>query len=153
MCILESRDDLEVVGESAHQDVLWHLAHANIGEKVRREIVAVLVPEPDNRYDPNAIAVHIDGQVVGHLPRTTAREYLAGLRTLMAARSGHVALRGVIAGGGYYADGFGRLGVWLEHNPADFGILPSPRARQAPPGHAPAGSAIRRTGKATVPVT
>ena len=32
------------------------------------------------------------------------------------------ALRGVIVGGGYYDDGPGRLGVWLEHDPADFGM-------------------------------
>jgi hypothetical protein len=126
--LLGGQEDLEVVGESFHQPVLWHLAHANVGDKVRCNIAAVLVPEPDNQHDPNAIAVHIDGQIIGHLPRAIARQYLPGVRHLMTTRGGYAALRGVIVGGGYWADGPGLLGVWLEHDPADFGIRPSPPA-------------------------
>ncbi len=87
--------------------------------------MAVLVPEPANPYDVNAIAVQIDGQVVGYLPRATAQEYLPGLKRAMTLHGGYIALRGVIVGGGYYDDGPGRLGVWLEHDPAHFGVLPS----------------------------
>jgi predicted Zn-ribbon and HTH transcriptional regulator len=50
----------------------------------------------------------------------------------MTQHGGHVALHGVIVGGGYYDDGPGRLGVWLDHDPADFGVgrgsLPPHRA-------------------------
>lgn len=141
--LLDGQDDLEVVGESAHQVSLWHLAHAKSGDKVRCDIIAVLVPEPTNPYDPNAVAVHIEGQAVGHLPRAIAAQYLPGLRRLMTARHGYAALRGVIVGGGYYADGPGRLGVWLEHNPADFGIRQPSRARPKPPGHPPADGDMR----------
>jgi HIRAN domain-containing protein/FPG/IleRS zinc finger protein len=105
----------------------------------------VLVPEPTNPHDPNAIAVHIDGDLVGYLPRGVAQEYLPGLLHLMSRLGGYIALRGVIVGGGYYADGPGRLGVWLEHDPADFGIAPLHLSRSQLPGSVnPDG--VMRTG-------
>ncbi len=122
--LLSGHDDLEVVGELSYQAALWQLSGGAVGDKVRCDKVAVLVPEPTNPYDPNAIAVHIDGYLVGYLPRGVAQEYQPGLRHLMSKLGGYVALRGVIVGGGYYADGPGRLGLWLEHDPADFGIAP-----------------------------
>src|SRR5215831_15050627 len=62
----------------------------------------------------------------------------------MSVRGGYVALRGVIVGGGDYDDGPGRLGVWLEHDPADFGVR-STSSRSAPPGYASADG-VMRTG-------
>jgi hypothetical protein len=143
--LLSGQDDLEVVGELAYQSVLWQLCGGTVGERVRCDIVAVLVPEPANPYDPNAIGVQIDGHVVGYLPRATAQEYLPGLKQLMAVRSGYIALRGVIVGGGYYDDGPGRLGVWLEHDPADFGVHLASSSRSGPPGHSSADG-VMRTG-------
>ena len=116
-----------------------------VGDRIRHDIVAVLVPEPTNPYDANAIAVQIDGQVVGYLSRATAQEYLPGLQHLMSVRGGYVALRGVIVGGGYYDDGPGRLGVWLEHDPADFGVHSASFSRPAPPGHSSVDG-VMRTG-------
>ena len=141
--LLDGQDDLEVVGELAYQAVLWRLCGETVGDRVRYDIVAVLVPEPANPYDANAIAVQIDGQVVGYLPRATAQEYLPGLQHVMSVRGSYVALRGVIVGGGYYDDGPGRLGVWLEHDPADFGVRPASFSRPAPPGHSSIGGAMR----------
>jgi hypothetical protein len=51
-----------------------------------------------------------------------AARYLAGLLALTTSSGAHVALRGVIVGGGHRNDGPGRLGVWLSHDPASFGI-------------------------------
>jgi hypothetical protein len=143
--LLGGQDDLEVVGELAYQDALWRLCAGTIGDRVRCHIVAVLVPEPMNPYDANAIAVQIDGEVVGYLSRATAQEYLPGLKHLMSGRGGHIALRGVIVGGGYYDDGPGRLGVWLEHDPADFGVATPMFWSPAPPGHSNADG-VMRTG-------
>lgn len=143
--VLGGQDDLEVVGELAYQAALWRLCGGSIGDRVRCDIVAVLVPEPANPYDANAIAVCISGEVVGYLPRVTAQEYLPGLKQAMSVRGGYVALRGVIVGGGYYDDGPGRLGVWLEHDPSDFGVHPSPGSRSVPPGRPGAGG-VMRTG-------
>lgn len=141
--LLGGQDDLEVVGESAHQDALWGLCRGTVGERVRFGIVAVLVPEPDNPHDPNAIAVQIDGRVVGYLARATAQTYLPGLKRVMSSHGGYVALHGVIVGGGYYDDGPGRLGVWLDHDPADFGVHSVSSAHPVPPGHLGADGAIR----------
>lgn len=70
--MLGGHDDLEVVDELAYQAALWRLCGGSIGDRVRCDIVAVLVPEPTNPCDVNAIAVHISGQVVGYLPRAIA---------------------------------------------------------------------------------
>lgn len=143
--LLGGQDDLEVVGELAYQDALWGLSGGTVGDRIRRHIVAVLVPEPTNPYDANAIAVQIDGQVIGYLPRATAQEYLPGLQHSMSVHGGCVALRGVIVGGGYYDDGPGRLGVWLEHDPADFGARSAASSRSAPLGY-PNADGVMRTG-------
>ena len=143
--LLAGQDDLEVVGELAYQATLWQLCHGTLGDRVRCDIVAVLVPEPTNPYDANAIAVQIGGHIVGYLPRGTAQEYLPGLKRLMAMRGGYIALRGVIVGGGYYDDGPGRLGVWLDHDPADFGVHQASASLPGPPGH-PGMGGVMRTG-------
>ena len=120
--LYDGDEDLEVVGEASYQDALWSHCGAPQGDRVRYDIVAVLVPEPQNPHDGNAISVRIEGAVVGYLPRDVAARYVAGLHALMTGCGAHVALRGVIVGGGYRNDGPGRLGVWLSHDPADFGI-------------------------------
>jgi hypothetical protein len=66
---------------------------------------------------------------VGHLSREDAAIYLPGLRELMASHASPIALAGQIVGGGQREDGPGMLGVFLDHDPADFGL----RSRQT--GH------------------
>lgn len=134
-------EDLEVVGEASYQEALWALCGGTAGERVRHPIIAVLVPEPDNVHDENAIAVHIVGRLVGYLPRDVAAQYLSGVHELMVRLGGHVALHGVIVGGGYYADGPGRLGVWLEHDPGEFGM-----GRTSAPGRTSRPTGTMRTG-------
>jgi hypothetical protein len=46
--LLDGQVDLEVVGELAYQAALWRLCGGTVGDKVRHDIVAVLVPEPAN---------------------------------------------------------------------------------------------------------
>lgn len=138
--LLSGDDSLEVVGEAMHQEELWSICEGTVGDRIRHDVVAVLIPEPENPYDSNAIAVYVDGQGVGHLKRETARKYGPGLHALMERHGGYVALRGVIVGGGYHADGPGRLGVWLEHDPHDFGLSApersNPRGSTVSPVHA-----------------
>jgi hypothetical protein len=65
-----------VVGESFHQDVLAATAPiCTPGEGGRPMFRAVLVAEPDNRFDPNAAAVHSPAGKVGHLSRRDAADY------------------------------------------------------------------------------
>lgn len=123
--LLRGRDTLEVVGESHYQEDLWHLAGGFSVDRVRCAVTAVLLPEPDNPHDSNAVKVLIEGHLVGHLSREDAAVYLPGLRRLMALHTGAIALTGRIVGGGPRDDGLGMLGVFLDHEPADFGLGPS----------------------------
>lgn len=121
--LVDGDEDLEVVGESFHQENLWRLAGRHRPEdRVRCDIRAVLVAEYDNPHDPNAVGVWINGLKVGHLSRYDARRYRPGLLALQGRRGTPIALPGVIAGGGIRKDGPGRLGVFLRHDPSDFDL-------------------------------
>ena len=74
----------EVVGESKYQDALSNICGGHCEEGHEHECVAELVPEPDNPYDPNAVAVLIEGEKVAYLSRFDAKRYLDEL-----ARLGH----------------------------------------------------------------
>jgi rubrerythrin len=116
-------ETLEVVGESYRQDTLWAVVGGFRTDPVRHRTHALLVPEYDNPHDTNAIQVLIGGERVGYLSRDDAAEYRPGLQALMRkSTNGLVALDAVIVGGGPRPDGVGRLGVFLDHDPADFGI-------------------------------
>jgi HIRAN domain len=82
--LLPGSHDLEVVGESHYQDALWRVTRGRTVERVRVEVQAVLLAEPDNPYDPNAIAVLMDGGKVGYLCRDDAEAYRPGLLALEA---------------------------------------------------------------------
>jgi hypothetical protein len=105
---------LSVVGESYYQISLRRLAH-DPQERVRIDIRAVLVAETDNHYDPEAISVWIEQLQVGHLSRDDAHTYRPGLLILGQAHREGIALRGDIVGAEM-------LGVFLRHDPADFGV-------------------------------
>jgi predicted Zn-ribbon and HTH transcriptional regulator len=122
--------DWEVVGESHYQENLWTI----VGEpwaaarRVRVAKPAALVPEPDNPYDANAVAVHIQGLITGYLSREDAEEHRPRIVARQAQLGRHVELPAIIAGGGLRQDGPGQLGVFLRHDPAVFGeITPAKR--------------------------
>jgi hypothetical protein len=116
-------EPLEVVGESHYQEALWRIVGGRTSDPVRYETVARLLPDPGNAYDPNAVEVRIDGALVGYLSRQDAVAYRPGLLRLVERSVNRlVALRGVVVGGGPRRDGIGYLGVFLDHDPADFGL-------------------------------
>ncbi len=125
------RENLNVVGEASYQDSLWRAVGGRglPEDRVRVDVVAVLVAETDNPYDANAVSVWVQGLKVGYLSRDDARRYRPGLLALEQKHGKPIALSGAIVGGGIRADGPGRLGVFLDHDPADFGLRPMP-----PPG-------------------
>jgi hypothetical protein len=136
--LYEGQETLEVVGEASYQDNLWRIVGGRRSPdgRVREDVFAVLAAEPENPYDAGAVAVWIQGLKVGYLSREDAQRYRPGLLALEQQHSKPIALAGVIAGGGMRADGPGRLGVFLDHDPADFGLRPM----SASP---PSGSRIR----------
>ena len=82
----------DVSGESHYMDALEAIGGASEGGHDReRAVIAGLVPEPDNQYDPNAIMVVIEGQKVGYIPKDDASEIgrrLGGKPIAVAARVG-----------------------------------------------------------------
>lgn len=65
--------ELEVVGESNYQEALNRLAGGKTEDGHEIECIAMLIPEPDNRHDPNAVMVQIEGKLVGYLSRDVAQ--------------------------------------------------------------------------------
>lgn len=126
--------DWEVVGESHYQENLWTI----VGEpwaaarRVRVAKTAVLVPESDNPYDANAVAVQVDGLITGYLSREDAQEHRPRILARQAHTGRRVELPAIIAGGGIRQDGPGLLGVFLRHDPTVFGevrLVSAPRAQ------------------------
>jgi hypothetical protein len=60
--------DVEIVGESFQADHIRGLRKRYHDG----EFEIILVPEPNNLYDRNAVAVYVDGGQVGHLSRQMA---------------------------------------------------------------------------------
>jgi hypothetical protein len=78
LSLLELRGDgyCAVVGESHYQDALRRTATiCTPGEEGRPSFQAILVAEPNNPYDPNAIAVYSTYGKLGYLSRQDAAEY------------------------------------------------------------------------------
>jgi hypothetical protein len=119
----EGDQPLEVVGEEQRQRALWDLVGGASDLRVRQPIHAILLHERGNPYDDNAVAVWIDGNHVGYLPRQLAARYRAGLEALQQRHGTPIALAGAISGGGDRDGQRGKLGVFLDHDPADFGIF------------------------------
>lgn len=114
-------ETLEVVGESFRQENIWAaIGQARTTDRVRADVIAILVPETDHPADRRAVSVWVSGLLVGYLSRNDAELYRPGLEAL--ATNGPVALSGVVVGGGY--GGIAMLGVFLEHDPQDFGLAP-----------------------------
>jgi hypothetical protein len=79
----------EVVGESYHEAAFKALAldygHRNVPDYGAEltDARAAIIRDPENPYDPDAVAVCIDGRhLVGHLPRTVAAQYTHKLEAL-----------------------------------------------------------------------
>lgn len=66
---------IPVVGESHYQSEIGGQYRANGGTEHDLKVTAVLMPEPSNPHDANAVAVLVGGQTVGYLPRDLAAEY------------------------------------------------------------------------------
>lgn len=148
--MLGGRESLEVVGESRHQDALWHIVGERPGgpDRIRMNIVAVLRPEPNNPHDEYAVAVVVTEHRVGHLSREDASLMQHAVIRLEREHGRAIGLHGVIAGGGRRANGPGQLGVFLSFDPVDFGL---PRSADAPAGSARRSSV--RTGLSVAAAT
>lgn len=98
---------LKAVGTSYRQHELNMMFGPKKPRGVKELVVAELIPEPDNPYDANAVAVVIDDQHVGYLSRADAA----------ALRNAGVAARALMADGLV-------VGGWfdMENREGHFGV-------------------------------
>jgi collagen type III alpha len=146
----------EVAGESHYLAALEKVLRKSGGGRDEVETTALLVPEPDNRHDPNAVAVLIQHETVGYLPREDAAKYRALLDHMVG--SGFAARVPCRVWGGQITDhGYDRAGrVTLEERfrarvtialAEPHLCLPVNTAPQAPHVVLPHGGAIQVSGE------
>ena len=69
-----------IVGESHYQQAIEAIAGGTSEDGARNlRVDALVVPEPTNPYDPNAVVVKIANQTVGYLSRDTAKLFCKAL--------------------------------------------------------------------------
>ena len=104
---------LDIVGESHYQTTLDRLAGGKIEDGHKLEMEALLFLENDNPYDNKAVAVGINGNIVGYLDRETARSYREQIAAAGQPKAaGIVAAR--IVGGWLRENDDGHYGVKLD---------------------------------------
>jgi hypothetical protein len=111
------RFTVPIVGESYYQDELLRLSAGRCARGESVDFLALLMPEPDNKYDRNAVAIYCqDGDKIGHLSREMAEEYRDMIREYLGRDR-------LIACNAHTFGGHGdkkNIGVWL--------VLPDPFA-------------------------
>jgi|GEM_PF-734569 len=111
---------LEVVGESHYQDALWRsVGSRDPVEGRRHQTRAVLLHQPSNKYDSNAIAVFTETprgfEQVGYLSRDDAADYVDDFLELAERGYRSGACEAVILGGAPdRVRGTTHLGIWLH---------------------------------------
>lgn len=115
-----ARKMVDVVGEGSHQGSLERVAGGRTVDGPRiRDHSAILMPEPTNPYDPNAVRVVVvpssgSGATIGYLSREDAVAYRPVIDRLAA--EGKVAACRASIGGGWErgSDDRGSFGVRLS---------------------------------------
>jgi hypothetical protein len=83
--LFQARDrHLGVVGAASYQDAIWEIVGEPTARGDRPSWVdqALLEPEPENRHDPNAVKVVVDGRTVGYLERSLAAPLQPAIRRI-----------------------------------------------------------------------
>ena len=111
--VLEGDELVRVVGTSHYQGALLALTKRRGDEEIRHNAIATFVPEPDNPHDANAVAIHVEGVLVGYLSRDENKRWGD------IVKAGGVEAEAMIAGRG----GTTGLGVFLR--------LPTPTEARA----------------------
>jgi Protein of unknown function (DUF4236) len=101
----------EVVGESHYQADLERIVGGRTEDSASYKCVAILTPEPDNPYDPQAVCVSVKGRKVAHLSRDWAAKFKAALAANGYAQAECNAL---IVGGWDRGGDRGNFGIKLD---------------------------------------
>lgn len=101
-------DEIDLVGESHYQDALLSLFGPKQRNGIEEECAALLVAEPTNVHDKNAVYCEIRGKKVGYLPRTAAKTVGARMKRSNQSRMSCTA---TVKGGWKNAKNEGSYGV------------------------------------------
>lgn len=114
---LANHGRVDVVGESNYQAALAEITGRRDFSEVQYECMAILIPEPRNPHDANAIRVEIKRRKVGYFSREDAAVYSPYLRRL--AQHGKLACcEAFISGRGEGPDTLtNNMGVFLSISP------------------------------------
>ncbi len=106
--------EFDIVGEAHYQDTLDRICGGKTDGGHELEVEAMLVEEPTNPHDQNAVRVTIQGQTVGYLARPDAEEYRHYLR--YAGYAGQIVRAKAVIVGGWDRGGrgSGHYGVRLD---------------------------------------
>ena len=104
---------LAVVGEAYHEDACARAAQSAAGV----QLVGVLVPDPGNSYDPNAVAVYVQGELVGWVPREIAGVLQHALTSRLASYGSQLAGRADVTVGACGPS----IVVWIDPTPLGLG--------------------------------
>lgn len=113
-------DEIEVKGEAAYQDNFVALVGTKREGGYDVAVTATLRREPTNRYDPNAVAVYVEGRLLGYVNRDDSAGmslYLSRIEAAAPGRPVEVAAR--IVGGwdrGRGAEGHYGLRVFVDRH-------------------------------------
>lgn len=137
--------DVAAVGESNYQAELRSGIGGGRSGSVQVHVTAVLVREPENPYDSDAVAVYITGGgKVGYLSRDDARRYSRPLEKL--AREGDVgSCKALISGAGTYEGRRGMLGIWLDLAAPEKVLLPPEETNPTGGGRSTGASGTARS--------
>lgn len=119
----------EVKGESHYIKWLSKLTSSLKSEGNKAFGWAVLVPEPENKYDSNAVAVYINGGQVGYVPSETAKQIIGHLLNAKANHRAVYCTRATL-----YTGPNGGIGVWLSCDLDDLPYEPRPAPETSSPG-------------------
>ncbi len=113
----------EVVGESHYAKALHQLMRGQPAPDDGQRVTAVLAPDPDNRFDRNAVRVLIGGLHVGHLPKEVSPDWLDALEDAGCPGETAQVPAKIYSGRDDRPGAPLRYGVWLDMDP-DFEVLP-----------------------------
>ncbi|WP_309666015.1 hypothetical protein [Tabrizicola sp.] len=90
---------LFLVGESNYQGALRSISGGHQEDGVKVEKLALLVPEPANNFDKNAVFAMIDDKKVGYLSRDDAIEFHKSMKGV--GKFGQIAAVDALINGGF----------------------------------------------------
>jgi hypothetical protein len=107
----EDAIEYSIVGESNYQQELAEICGGYLKSKEARVEEALLIPEPDNPADMNAVAIKIKNKTVGYIPKTDAKHF----QVLLKGTTDGLTCPAEIRGGWKRRDGSQALyGVFLQ---------------------------------------